>query len=212
MKESLKNKKGFVLYESLIVIALIIVLNAIMFPSYLKVVDSAETTVDMVNTSEMTKAVERFVAEYTLYCIDIDSGNIVSGQTTGFDAMQGRVYNVVKSTNIKDLKTIEVEDGSFVDNNCIAIYKDTKYPANAKTARAIILNYTIAPNFNFGTKQDGMCFWYAPECRVFVFSKKDSTIEELNKMLPSNTDLYGNTISENTKWFNLSENISLNNS
>jgi len=126
--------------------------------------------------------------------------------------MQSRVYNVVKSTNIKDLKAIEVEDGSLVDNNCIAIYKDTKYPANAKTARAIILNYTIAPNFNFETKQDGMCFWYAPECRVFVFSKKDSTIEELNKMLPSDTDLYGNTISESTKWFNLSENISLNNS
>jgi len=79
MKESLKNKKGFVFYESLIVIALVLIINTIMIPSYLKVADSAKTTVDMVNTSEMTKAVERFVAEYTLYCIDIDSGNITSG-------------------------------------------------------------------------------------------------------------------------------------
>jgi prepilin-type N-terminal cleavage/methylation domain-containing protein len=135
MKCNYKSRKGFTLIELLVVIGILAVLAAIAIPSVAGLIDRANVSADNTNSNEMTNSVERFASEYELYCQDIASGKIKDA--TNLDSAQARVYNVTKALSRSDIEKLESEEGF----NGRAIDKDTKYPINVETARAIMQVY-----------------------------------------------------------------------
>ena len=204
----LKSKKGFTLIELLVVIGILAVLAAIAIPSVAGLIDRANASADKTNANEMTNAIERFASEYELYCQDIASGAITSS-TTEFDAAQGRVYNVTKVKDRAGIETLEVAEDATVADNAIAIYRDTKYPANAKTMQAIVENYTKTSSATFTPKQSDMHYWYSPDCGVVVVAKKNTPVTDLNKLVVSGMDAKGNELDGSVVWIDMTNDASL---
>ena len=208
MKLNIKSRKGFTLIELLVVIGILAVLAAIAIPSVAGLIDRANQSSDATNSNEMTNAIERFASEYELYYQDIASGAIKSGQTSGFDSAQGRVYNVTKVTDRSGIERIEKPQSTKFENTGteIAIYRDTKYPVNAATAHAIIKNYTKTSSSTFEPKQSDMHYWYSPDCGVVVVAEPTKTAAELDKYVISGMDAKGNDISgadRDAKWIDI---------
>lgn len=199
----LKSRKGFTLIELLVVIGILAVLAAIAIPSVAGLIDRANVSSDKTNANEMTNAIERFASEYELYCQDIASGAVAVGN---MDSTQGRVYNVIGVTDRAGITALEVAQGATVDENDIAIYRDTKYPANAKTARLIVENYTKTSSSTFEPKQSDMHYWYSPDCGVVVFAEPNADQDKENKLnnqIISGMDAKGNNLDDDTQWIDL---------
>ena len=196
----LTSHKGFTLIELLVVIGILAVLAAIAIPSVAGLIDRANVSADSTNANEMTNSMERFTSEYELYCQDIASGTVNIGD---MDAAQGRVYNVIGVTDRAGITALEVAPDAVVEEDQIAIYRDTKYPANAKTARLVVENYTKTSSSTFEPKQSDMNYWYSPDCGVVVFAEPEATVEQLNLLVQSGKDAKGNGLSANTHWINL---------
>ena len=211
-----KSRKGFTLIELLVVIGILAVLAAIAIPSVAGLIDRANVSADKTNSNEMTNAIERFASEYELYCQDIASGTL---NTSNLDSAQGRVYNVTKATTRGDIETLEVAQDAPITDDMIAIYRDTKYPVNAKTMQLVVQNYTKTSSSTFEPKQSDMHYWYSPDCGVVVVAEPTKTAAELDKYVISGMDAKGNDItsdSVNAYWIDITngvtntpENISL---
>ena len=202
----LKSREGFTLIELLVVIGILAVLAAIAIPSVAGLIDRANVSADNTNCHEMTNAIERFTSEYELYCQDIASGTIKAGQTSGFDSAQGRVYNVTQITDRAGIEKIEKDASADENTEGRAIYRDTKYPVNAETARAIVENYAKTSFSTFEPKQSDMHYWYSPDCGVIVFAEPNANIEtDLNTQIQSGQDAKGNQLDGNTKWIDITE-------
>ena len=203
---TLTSRKGFTLIELLVVIGILAVLAAIAIPSVAGLIDRANASADATNANEMTNAIERFTSEYELYCQDIASGVIKDGQSGDFDAAQGRVFNVTGATSRADIETLEVAQDAVVADDQIAIYRDTKYPANALTARSIVTNYTKTSSTTFEPKQSDCHYYYSPDCGVVVCQETDSaSVEQLNALIQSGMDAKGNQLNEDTQWIDLTD-------
>ena len=203
MKFNFKSRKGFTLIELLVVIGILAVLAAIAIPSVAGLIDRANVSADKTNSNEMTNAVERFTSEYELYCQDIASGAL---DEDNLDSAQGRVKNVVGVTTRAGIEGIEYAQGATIDDNVIAIYRDTKYPANAKTMQLVVQNYTKTSSSTFEPKQSDMHYWYSPDCGVVVFAESNADQnkeEKLNNQIISGMDAKGNKLDENTEWIDL---------
>ena len=205
----LKSRKGFTLIELLVVIGILAVLAAIAIPSVAGLIDRANVSADKTNANEMTNAMERFASEYELYCQDIASGAVQAGN---LDSAQGRVYNVLGgATTRAEITALEVAEGTIVPEGQIAIYRDTKYPANATTARAIVENYTKTSSSTFEPKQSDMHYWYSPDCGIVVFAEPDAdVVTDLNSQIQSGKDAKGNALNGDTQWVDLTIAINLN--
>ena len=198
-----KSKAGFTLIELLVVIGILAVLAAIAIPSVAGLIDRANKSADDTNANEMTNAIERFASEYELYCQDIASGVL---DTSNLDSAQGRVYNVTKATTRGDIEILEIVQDETVDDDAIAIYRDTKYPANAKTMQLVVQNYTKTSSSTFEPKQSDMVYWYSPDCGVVVVAEPNKTAAELDGYVISGMDAKGNDISgtdRDAKWIDL---------
>ena len=195
MKLNIKSRKGFTLIELLVVIGILAVLAAIAIPSVAGLIDRANVSADKTNSNEMTNAIERFASEYELYCQDIASGAL---DENNLDSAQGRVKNVVGVTTRAGISAIEVAQDATVTDNVIAIYRDTKYPANAKTMQLVVQNYTKTSSSTFEPKQSDMHFWYSPDCGVVVVAEPTKTAAELDKYVISGMDAKGNDITSNS--------------
>ena len=210
----LTSRKGFTLIELLVVIGILAVLAAIAIPSVAGLIDRANVSADKTNSNEMTNAMERFASEYELFCQDIASGTFDKGN---MDAAQGRVYNVLGIEDRAGIELVEIGADEPVDDDDIAIYRDTKYPANAKTAQLIVQNYTKTSSSTFEPKQSDMHYWYSPDCGVIVYAEPDAGLtpenvqNKLNAQVVSGMDAKGNPLDENTEWIDLTLNASLNN-
>ena len=176
-------------------------------------IDRANASADKTNANEMTNAIERFASEYELYCQDIASGVIAdtdgNGTPDNLDAAQGRVYNVTKAFTRDDIEELEVSEETPVDDEAIAIYRDTKYPANAKTMQAIVENYTKTSSATFTPKQSDMHYWYSPDCGVVVIAKKNASTADLNKLVVSGMDAKGNELDGSVVWIDMTDDASL---
>lgn len=203
-KLNYKSRNGFTLIELLVVIGILAVLAAIAIPSVAGLIDRANVSADNTNADEMTNVMERFASEYELYCQDIASGKVT---IENMDAVQSRVYNVTHVLDRKGISALEVAQGASVENDRIAIYRDTKYPANAKTAISIIKNYTKTSSSTFEPKQSNCNYYYSPDCGVVVCAESNSNEQELvtklNSLIISGKDAKGNPLSEITVWINL---------
>lgn len=195
----MKNKKGFSLIELLVVIGIIAVLAAIAIPTVAGLVDKANASADTTNANEMTNAIERFVSEYTVYCEDISADKI---NTEKLDSVQARVYSITRIEDTKDIANIEMDGEEEMDGQ-VALCRDTKYPLNAYTAKQVICTYIKTSSATFEPKQSNKHYWYSPDCGIVVVAEKDANIENLNKMVVSGRDAYGNALSSTTKWINL---------
>ena len=204
MKLNFKSRKGFTLIELLVVIGILAVLAAIAIPSVAGLIDRANASADKTNSNEMTNAMERFASEYELYCQDIASGTL---DVDNLDSAQGRVYNVIGATSRTDIEFLEVNAGTDVGEYQLAIYRDTKYPANAYTAQLIIQNYTKTSSSTFEPKQSDMHYWYSPDCGAIVYAEPNADQDKENKLnsqIQSGQDAKGNDLDENTVWVDLS--------
>ena len=206
MKLDIKSRKGFTLIELLVVIGILAVLAAIAIPSVAGLIDRANVSADKTNSNEMTNAMERFASEYELFCQDIASGTF---DKDNMDATQGRVYNVLGIEDRAGIELVEIDADEPVDDDDIAIYRDTKYPANAKTAQLIVQNYTKTSSSTFEPKQSDMHYWYSPDCGVIVYAEPnagltpENIVNKLNAQVISGMDAKGNPLDENTEWIDL---------
>ena len=197
----LHSRKGFTLIELLVVIGILAVLAAIAIPSVAGLIDRANVSADNTNANEYTNAMERFASEYELYCQDVASGAVQAGN---LDSAQGRVYNVLGgATTRSEIAAIEVDAHQYVGEDDIAIYRDTKYPANTKTARLIVENYSKTSSSTFEPKQSDMHYWYSPDCGVVVTDVATATYQTLNVKVVSGKDVQGNPLSASTVWCDL---------
>ena len=199
MKFNYKSRKGFTLIELLVVIGILAVLAAIAIPSVAGLIDRANVSADNTNANEMTNAMERFASEYELYCQDIASGSI---NPADLDSAQGRVYNVTKATTRADITKLESEDGL----NGVKINRDTKYPMNHDTMKAIVENYMKTSSSTFEPKQSDCNYYYSPDCGIVVCTETDKAeITDLNALIVSGKDAKGKELGPNTKWINVTD-------
>ena len=205
-----KSRAGFTLIELLVVIGILAVLAAIAIPSVAGLIDRANVSADNTNCNEMTNAIERFTSEYELYCQDIASGVIKDVDSNGvpddMDGAQGRVFNVTKAmtrANITALESTGLGDRQ--------INRDTKYPTNLETLKAIVENYTKTSSATFEPKQSDCSFYYSPDCGVVVCAPTDATVPQLNALILSGKDAKGNTLTDSTAWSNVTLENALNN-
>ena len=209
MKLNIKSKKGFTLIELLVVIGILAVLAAIAIPSVAGLIDRANVSADSTNSNEMTNAMERFASEYELFCQDIASGTF---DKNDMDSAQSRVYNVLGVENRNDISSIEIDSDATVGEFDVAIYRDTKYPANAYTAQLIVQNYMKTSSSTFEPKQSDMHYWYSPDCGVVVFAESNADQDKENKLnaqIQSGMDAKGNQLGPDTQWINLTNADSL---
>lgn len=202
-KINYKSRKGFTLIELLVVIGILAVLAAIAIPSVAGLIDRANVSADKTNSAEMTNAMERFTSEYELFCQDIASGTF---DKNNMDAAQSRVYSVLGIEDRAGIEVVEIDADETVEDDVVAIYRDTKYPANAYTAQLIVQNYTKTSSSTFEPKQSDMHYWYSPDCGIIITAPIDSTRDELNDLIVSQTDAKGNPLGEQTQWINLTTN------
>ena len=207
----LTSRKGFTLIELLVVIGILAVLAAIAIPSVAGLIDRANVSADKTNANEMTNAIERFTSEYELYCQDIASGVIKDADSNGvpddMDGAQGRVFNVTKAMTRANITALESTGLGGRQIN-----RDTKYPVNAETMKAIIENYTKTSSSTFEPKQSDMNYWYSPACGVVVVATPESTIAEKNDMVISGMDAKGRELDDtNEVWINLTSEIAYGN-
>ena len=205
MKFNYKSRKGFTLIELLVVIGILAVLAAIAIPSVAGLIDRANVSADNTNANEMTNALERFASEYELYCQDIASGSV---NPADLDSAQGRVYNVTKATTRTDITKLESEDGL----NGVKINRDTKYPMNHDTMKAIVENYMKTSSSTFEPKQSDCNYYYSPDCGIVVCTETDkASTTDLNALVVSGKDAKGKELGPQTQWINITEGASAGN-
>lgn len=196
MKNILKSKIGFTLIELLVVIGILAVLAAIAIPSVAGLIDRANISADATNANEMTNAIERFTSKYELYCQDIASGRVKTGD---LDSAQGRVFNVTGADSREDIELLE-----STGLNGKQINRDTKYPTNATTMQSLVENYMKTSSTTFTPKQSDCHYYYSPDCGVVVCTETaKSSTTDLNKLIQSGKDAKGKDLSATTQWIDM---------
>ena len=196
MKKKYKSKSGFTLIELLVVIGILAVLASIAIPAVAGLINRANVSADTTNADEMTRAIERFTSEYELFCQDIASDRV---DIDNLDSAQGRVYHSLGIDDRFGMEKVESDSGFYG----VKIDRDTKYPDNYYTVRKVIKNYMKTNSSTFEPKQSDMHYWYSPDCGIVVFGEPSASASDLNKKVLSGKDAKGNTLSDSTRWIDI---------
>jgi len=191
----------------LVVIGILAVLAAIAIPSVAGLIDRANVSADKTNANEMTNAIERFTSEYELYVQDIGSGTL---DFADLDSAQGRVKNVIDADDATDdaankgkttraeITALELATGNNSGQTGRKLARDTKYPVNYETLKAIVENYTKTSSATFQPKQSDCHFFYSPQCGLVVCHDvqdvEDNGDNVLDKLVISGMDAKGNKL------------------
>lgn len=190
-----KNKQGISLIELLVILGIIATLVAISIPIISGIVNKSKINADEANINELNKAIEQFVSEYEIYHNDILEGKI---DTDNLNATQSRIFNTV---NIKTEIGVELLESDGYEGK--KLNKNTKYPLNYQTIKAVINNYVKSPTETLTPNQSNMHYWYSPDCGVVICDEPTSTTAELNANIKTNLDGSGNRLTDNTVWINI---------
>lgn len=197
MKSITLPRKGFSLVELLIVVGILAVLAAIAIPTVAGLINKSNQTADNTNVSEINNAIVKFTSEYNLYKKDLLENKI---ETDNLDTVQSRIYSIIQTDSIDDIKLIESEEG--LDG--IKLKENSNYPANYKTVKKVLNTYLKSSSEILATQQSSHLYWYAPESGTVICAKEKSSIKQLNEHLKNNTDGNGNELTEDTVWLNIS--------
>lgn len=177
MKSLFVSRKGYTLIELLVVIGILAVIAAIAIPAVAGLIEKSQATVDNKNAREMANALERFASEYELYKEDLSMNQVDIGN---MDAMQGRVFSVVKTTDRSDFSKFEIaEDSTDLSYDNFYINKKTNYPLTEIGVRRVLTTYLKTKVTSFSPLRSGYSFYYSPECGQVVCAKTGSTYEEI---------------------------------
>ena len=146
---------------------------------------------DKMMAHQMTQAVEQFDCEYAMYCRDVKMKTINFNK---MDDMQKRVYNITSAKTMEDIKVFEK----------LQLDKSTKHIKNKENLKKMFEEYILNETLYYSPTQPEYSFWYSYECGTIVVSKTDSTIKELNSLIPNKTTSNGNPLTSDTNWINLS--------
>ena len=108
MKSITLPRKGFSLVELLIVVGILAVLAAIVIPTVAGLINKSNQTADNANVNEINNAIVQFTSEYNLYKKDLLENKI---DTDNLDTVQSRIYSIIQTDSIDDIKLIESEEG-----------------------------------------------------------------------------------------------------
>lgn len=146
---------------------------------------------DKVMAHQMTQAVEQFDCEYTMYCRDVKMKTINFNK---MDDMQKRVYNITSAETMEDIKIFEN----------LQLDKSTKHIKGKENLKRMFEEYILNETLYYSPSQPEYSFWYSYECGIIVVSKTESSVKELNSLVPNKTTSNGNPLTSNTIWINLS--------
>lgn len=193
----IRSKQGFSLLEILVTVAIIVALAAIAIPIIAGVINKSNKSADETNISEINKAIEQFVSEYEIYHNDISEERV---DLENLNTTQSRVFNTLNIDSKKDIELIESEGYEGKKLN-----KNTKYPLNYKTIKAVINNYLKTSTKILVPNQTNMHYWYSPDCGIVICDKPTKTVEELNTNIKTNLDSNGNKLSKDTVWIDITD-------
>ena len=200
--DNMRSKLGFTLIELLVVIGILAVLLVIGIPSVAGLIDRANVSADATNANEMTNAIERFASEYELFKQDVANGTIDFGN---MDAVQSRVYDVIKCYKKKDVASIEFGINDIESVSGCGLDKNSKYPLDATTVALIMDNYIKGDTKTFDPKQSDNSYYYSPNCGTIICAKTGLDTPALNAYVKDGVDANGCPLDENTVWINLTE-------
>jgi len=99
--KELKHRKGFTLIELLIVIAIILILAAILFPVFLKAREKANTLKCLSNMKQLAIACISYSTDYDDCFVNLDTSTKTDHDGTGF-----KLYPYVKDVNVYRCPTL----------------------------------------------------------------------------------------------------------
>lgn len=123
----------------------------------------SEAKIESESADNMNAAIDFFVEEYWAYK---DKAKENALDVNNLTDEEQRVYGVVKTTDINELREIEK-----TGKNGIKLMSYTHYPANYKTIKALLDNFGSPNNQGIHAVSEGYYYWYSPEIGKVLLAK-----------------------------------------
>lgn len=150
----LKNKKGFTLLEMLVVIAIIGILMALLFPAFTMAMKKAKRTKAKTEISQIEQAWKAFLMDYKKFPSGLDNESLMTKSTvehlTGDDTSINR-----RETLYMEIDSSEDYTDPWQNTYNIQLKTNGKQDAyDGKTVNKQVLVWSLGPDKTENTKDD----------------------------------------------------------